>query len=178
MDAESEKVWTDNTGDAPRNENIVLRSVSIKPPEGEDLITVDTGSIFEVEFENLAGKINLDFTMSVRSAEDQIIFESGRRLWDHHEVDCAVYRLKVEIPGCLLNSGKYYINIVFGRDQKHVLFKADNIISFQIENTATGRGANLSQAPGVIRPRLKWESISNMPGYYSQNKAGARGGRG
>ena len=58
--------------------------------------------------------------------------------------------------GHLLNAGHYYLNVVFGKDQRYVLFRMDEIVSFDVENTLTSRGMNLGVAPGVIRPLLSW----------------------
>ena len=52
------------------------------------------------------------------------------------------------IPNHFLNAGRYHLSIIIGKDQKHVLLKADEPIAFDIENTTTGRGKNNSIAPG------------------------------
>ena len=48
------------------------------------------------------------------------------------------------------------MDVVFGKDQRYVLLRIDGVVSFEVENTATGRGSNMSVAPGVIRPLLSW----------------------
>jgi hypothetical protein len=61
-------------------------------------------------------------------------------------------------PGNLRTGGvaEYHANknVLFGKDQRYVLFRMDDVIFFEVENTSTGRGSNMSVAPGVIRPLL------------------------
>ncbi len=51
--------------------------VRIIPPEGNETITIDTGVLIEIGFDNLRQDINLDCTVYLTTSEDIIIFESG-----------------------------------------------------------------------------------------------------
>jgi len=162
MDGASEKVWNDKDS-APGNENILLESVSVKPPRGEDVITVDSGAVIEVGFQNHRPEINLDVTAFVRNAEDLVLFESGFILSSNRDSRRGTYRVRGEIPGHLLNAGHYSLTVLFGRDQSYVLYRFDNVVSFAVENTTTGRGFNMRVAPGVIRPQLLWQALCVPP---------------
>src|SRR5262249_33039982 len=83
-------------------------------------------------------------------------FVSNYRLTPDNDSDCGFYRVKCRIPGHLLNAGRYSLDFVFLKDQRWVLFRVDSVASFQVENTATGRGATMGVAPGVVRPLLSW----------------------
>ena len=65
--------------------------------------------------------------------------------------------MRARIPAYLLNAGRYSLNILFGKDQRYALFRMDEVVSFEVENTATGRGLNMSVAPGIVRPMLSWQ---------------------
>jgi lipopolysaccharide transport system ATP-binding protein len=158
MDGASEKVWND-TESAPGNENILLKSVSVKPPEGQDVITIDTGAVIEVGFQNHKPGINLDFTAYVRNSEDLVLFESGFILSSNRDSRQGTYSVRGEIPGHLLNAGHYSLSVLFGQDQSHALYRFDNVVSFAVENTATGRGHNMNVAPGLFRPQIVWKSL-------------------
>jgi lipopolysaccharide transport system ATP-binding protein len=83
-----------------------------------------------------------------------VIFASGHPLSSDWDSRCGFYQLTGRVPGHLLNAGRYSVDIVFGQDQRYVLFRMDSVVSFEVENVA--RGSNMNVAPGVIRPRLSW----------------------
>jgi lipopolysaccharide transport system ATP-binding protein len=130
--------------------------VRIIPPEGNETISIDTGALIEIGFDNLRKDINLDCTVYLVSGEGVLIFESGYIISSDRDSRCGFYRLTGRIPGHLLNAGRYYLNVVFGKDQRYVLFRIDEAVSFDVENTLTGRGLNMGVAPGIIRPLLSW----------------------
>jgi lipopolysaccharide transport system ATP-binding protein len=147
--------WADSAS-APGNENVRISYIRIIPPDGEATITIDTGAVIEIGFDNALKGINLDCTIYVTGSDGVIIFESGHMLSSDRESRIGSYYLTGRIPAHLLNAGRYSLNILFGKDQRYVLFRMDEIVSFEVENTATGRGLNMSVAPGIIRPMLVW----------------------
>jgi len=149
------KEWR-NPATAPGNESIRIAYIRIIPPEGEATITIDTGALIEVGFDNLLGGISLDCTVYVTSSDGTIIFESGHIISSDRDSRSGSYHLTGRIPAHLLNAGRYSLNVLFGKDQRYVLFRMDDAVSFEVENTTTGRGLNMGVAPGIIRPMLSW----------------------
>jgi lipopolysaccharide transport system ATP-binding protein len=149
----SAKEWPEPTA-APGNENVRISHVRVAPPEGRATITIDTGAQLEIGFENFRKNIFLGCTVYVTNSEGVVIFASGHPVSPEHDSRCGFYELTGRIPGHLLNAGRYSVDVVFGRDQRHVLFRMDGVVSFEVENVA--RGANMSVAPGVVRPKLSW----------------------
>ncbi|HEV2421516.1 MAG TPA: ABC transporter ATP-binding protein [Candidatus Acidoferrales bacterium] len=147
--------WPD-PATAPGNENIRLSHVRVTPPDNQAGITIDTGALIDIGFENLCENINLDCTIYVSSNEGVLIFESGYIISSNRGSRCGFYHLTGNIPGHLLNAGRYSLDVLFGKDQRYALFRIDGAVSFEVENTATGRGLNMSVAPGVVRPMLSW----------------------
>jgi len=147
--------WRDPTA-APGNQNVLISYIRVIPPEGEPVITIDTGAWIEIGFDNLRKNINLDCTVYVMNSEGVIIFASGHRISSDSDSRCGFHDVTGRIPGHLLNAGRYSVDVVFGKDQRWVLFRIDSVVSFEVENTATGRGSNMSVFPGVIRPLLSW----------------------
>jgi lipopolysaccharide transport system ATP-binding protein len=141
---------------SPGNESIRILHIRILPPEGSAEITIDTGVRIDIGFENLRENINLGCTVYVTNREGVLIFESGHLISADRDSRCGFYQVIGRIPGHLLNAGRYSLDIVFGKDQRYVLLRIDGVVSFEVENTATGRGSNMSVAPGVIRPLLSW----------------------
>jgi lipopolysaccharide transport system ATP-binding protein len=155
MPAASSREWRDPTT-APGNENVRISYIRIIPPEDRAEITIDTGVQIEIGFENLLENINLGCTVYLTNREGVLVFESGHRLSSDRDSHRGFYQLTGRIPGHLLNAGRYSLDVVFGKDQRYVLLRLDGVVSFEVENTATGRGSNMSVAPGVIRPLLSW----------------------
>jgi lipopolysaccharide transport system ATP-binding protein len=152
----SAKEWRD-PATAPGNENVRISYIRTTSPEGKQIITVDTGVLIEIGFDNLRKDINLDCTVYLINGDGILIFESGHIISSNCDSRCGFYHLTGEIPAHLLNAGRYSLSMVFGKDQRYVLFRVDEIVSFDVENTSTGRGSNMSIAPGVIRPMLSWQ---------------------
>ena len=151
----SAREWRD-PATAPGNESVRISYIRISPPKGSAEITIDTGVQMEIGFENLLENINLGCTVYLTNREGVLIFESGHRISSDRDSRCGFYQVTGRIPGHLLNAGRYSLDVVFGKDQRYVLLRIDGVVSFEVENTATGRGSNMSVAPGVIRPLLSW----------------------
>jgi lipopolysaccharide transport system ATP-binding protein len=151
----STKEWRDSAT-APGNESIRMAYIRIIPPEGHAAITIDTGVIIQIGFDNLLENMSLDCTVYVSSSDGVLVFESGHMISSDRDSRCGSYHLTGRIPAHLLNAGRYSLNVQFGKDQRYVLFRMDDVIFFEVENTSTGRGSNMSVAPGVVRPILSW----------------------
>ena len=52
----------------------------------------------------------------------------------------------------LLNAGLYYVSIIFGENQRYVLFNIIDCISFEVMQESTGSNSN--KLPGIIFPKL------------------------
>ena len=160
--------WPD-PATAPGNENVRLSFIRVVPPENESTITIDTGALVEIGFENLRENITLGCTVYLTNREGVLIFESGHLFSLNRDSRCGFYHLTGRIPEHLLNAGRYSLDVIFGEDQRYILFRSDGVVSFEVENTATGRGSNMSVAPGVIRPLLSWRhSFKEEPSLVKQ----------
>ncbi len=151
----SERVWT-SVESAPGNEIVRLLRISVQPPDHSPAITIDSGAVIEVGFYCAIAGLNLDCTVYLVNSEGILMFESGCIVSGCEDSRPGIYRIKGKVPPHILNADHYFLNVLFGQDQKFVLFKLEEAVSFEVENTATGRGFNMSVAPGVIRPLLNW----------------------
>ncbi len=147
--------WLDPAA-APGNENVRLRYVRITAPEGKPVIDIDSGADIEVGFDNFRENINVAINARVFNSEGILVFVSNYRLSPDNDSRCGFYQAKCKIPGHLLNAGRYSVDLGFIKDQRWVLLRLESAASFEVENTATGRGAAMGVAPGVVRPLLSW----------------------
>lgn len=149
------EIHWDDIAVAPGNENIRLRSIAIKSLQGST-IDIDSGIAISTVFYNMTAGRSLDCTLHMFTLEGVCLFATGIVLSSTSDARVGYYSAKVEIPPHLLNAGIYKITLLFGEGQRYMLYKAEDVISFEVEHTATARGSNMSRAPGVIRPILDW----------------------
>jgi lipopolysaccharide transport system ATP-binding protein len=149
------EIYWDDTADAPGNESIRLKSIAIKPLKGST-IDIDSGIEITTVFFNITAGKNLDFTLYLFTLEGVCLFSTGIVLSSTGDAKIGYFLTKIKIPSHLLNAGIYKINLGFGENQRHLLYKIEDVISFEVEHTVSGRGSNMSRAPGVIRPVLDW----------------------
>lgn len=143
---------------------INLFRVSVK--NSQDIVSenIGSGSPFFIEIEyGLNLKID-NFRIGFRliNSEGTVVFTSGDT--DPEGTGTTRQRGKYisrcEIPGNLLNSGRYYITATCDRPMQEIFFVKENIVSFSI-NTIVGVGASVPDGRlGVIRPSLKWSKSS------------------
>jgi lipopolysaccharide transport system ATP-binding protein len=152
---DSIKKWSDSSI-ALGNDEIRLSFIRITSPESRSVVDIDSGADIEIGFDSFRENINLGLNARVSNSEGVLVFVSNYRVTSENNSRCGFYQAKCRIPGHLLNAGRYSLDVVFLKDQRWVLFRVDSVASFEVENTATGRGANMSVAPGVVRPLLSW----------------------
>ena len=151
----SAREWAD-PATAPGNENVRLGFVRITCPQGKPVIDIDSGADLEIGFDNFRENVNLTVTARVANSEGVLVFVSNYHVSPGNDSRRGSYRVKCRIPGHLLNAGRYSVDLVINKDQRWVLLRVESVASFEVENTATGRGANMGVAPGVVRPLLSW----------------------
>lgn len=151
-----QKVW--ERGSEPGNTEIKLNYYQIKPLSDESHITIDTGVEIECGIESLKADLNLGFTLYLTNSQGILLFESGVVMTANKDSQIGEYKINVQIPPHILNSDRYTAKIIIGESQRYVLAAFDEIFTFEVEHTATGRDNNFSKAPGVIRPLLNWKS--------------------
>jgi hypothetical protein len=69
-----------------------------------------------------------------------------------------LYRASVTIPGDLLNSGHYSLKLLIGLNENRPIYEHEAIATFTLVDAQERASAVLSREPGVVQPRLKWET--------------------
>lgn len=150
------KTW--NMEEAPGNENIRIKKISVTPANtDEDIISIETGIKFEIEFINYVEGKTTDFTMYLFNQEEIMVFETGLILNKNNDSVKGHYKISTVIPAYTLNSGEYHINIIFGESQRYFLYHQNDILSFEIEESGANKGSNLKRSPGILRPNFDWK---------------------
>ena len=146
--------WSD-IADAPGNENISLIAISIKPLQGS-IIDIESGIGITIGFHNKTAGRHLGVALHLFTLEGLCLFTTGIFLSSKSEAEIGVFSTRCVIPPHLLNVGGYKIDLLFTESRRDLLFKIEDVISFEVEHTAARRGGNMARAVGVIRPMLDW----------------------
>jgi lipopolysaccharide transport system ATP-binding protein len=146
--------WAD--AEAPGNDQVKILSFAAQPLEGK-ILNIDSGVKLTFDIFNNTPNVNLDTTIEVVTKDHVVVFHQGLHLSEKKDSKIGTYSISLNIPPFLLNANIYSVNIIIGENQRYVLYKKNNIFSFEISNTNTGQGSNFSKLPGVIRPALAWD---------------------
>ncbi|MCQ6957266.1 ABC transporter ATP-binding protein [Mucilaginibacter aquariorum] len=144
---------TGNMEDAPGNQHIRVLKFIIRSLEGES-ISISSGLSFEITFFNQKAGINLDSTFELKNSDEIPVFHNGALISTNNDSKRGLYTVKGIIPAYLLNAGNYTFKLIFGENQRYLLYGADDFIGFEVENETKGSNSHL--APGVICPKLDY----------------------
>lgn len=148
----------ENFEDAVGNDSIRIKAVKVNPIHGNAGLDYDSGVEVGIEIYSKALGKNLDLTVKIKTIDDVIVFVAGKVLTENRDSKEGIFNCKLKIPHHFLNALTYKLDIVIGENQKYVKLLAEDIISFDIENTKTGRKNNHFVPPGVVRPILNINS--------------------
>ena len=139
---------------APGNDKIRILKFEVKPIHGE-VLSISSGVKFNLVFYNYEPGINLDATFELRNIDEVAIFHQGALLSTHEDSCKGIYSIKGQLEPYLLNAGIYRFSLIFGENQRYVLFSIAEIIQFEIFNEA--QGSNSQQLPGILSLNIPFE---------------------
>lgn len=155
----SQSVYFDDLSTAPGNDKVRIKSFEVFPVKG-DVVSVASGIHFRLTFMNYVPNIHLDAVFELHTADDTIIFHSGKVVSPQHDSKVGEYIVDFSLPPFMLNRGKYYMNIWFGENNKYILCKpyahSFMVEEFLYEDPYLGRSL-----PGVLKIELKASSHFN-----------------
>ena len=153
----------DDLGSAPGDEDIRLHAVRILDSQADTSSKLDIRKPFnvEIEYEILRVLTNLRIGFRIITADGTVVFttsDSEVPEWIGNERHPGKYINRCEIPGNLLNEGRYsLLNVWADIPFVKIKFLVENILPFQIERTG-GAGARYPERwTGVICPSLRWD---------------------
>ncbi len=164
---------------SPGDNFVKLKSIKVKNKNGEESSLFDSTEPIFVEFEYWVLKpTNACASIFLQNSRGVIVFVSGENSYLERAYKIlapGLYKAVCEIPANLLADGTYNIRgvIVSRRKDNRPLFHADihNAVSFQV-NVPFGphspRGDWPGGYPGVIWPKLKWETFVLEDGGFAK----------
>jgi lipopolysaccharide transport system ATP-binding protein len=165
-----EQLWDDHAT-APGNDVVRIRRASVRPHcVGEDnQITVSTALALEFEYWNLEAGAYLNLSLWVFNEEGAMVFNTGpvdEPKWNGKPFEAGLYRSVCNIPGNLLNDGMYRITLLVVKDQSVIIYRHEEIVTFEVHENVTKRNGWLGKWPGALRPNLEWTTelvLSSAP---------------
>ncbi len=145
--------YNGNRDEAPGNGNIRILSFNVEPLSG-DVISISSGIVFRLKFYNDKADINLAVTFELINLDELVILHHGAVITDKSDSIKGDYEVTGEIPAHLLNTGIYKFRLIFGENQRYLLYAVSDFIQFEILNEAMG--SNTDTLPGIIRPDIKY----------------------
>jgi lipopolysaccharide transport system ATP-binding protein len=135
------------------NVNIRILEFSVLPSNGEE-ISISSGIDVFLKFFNARTNINLDVTFELKSVDEVTVFHHGALITTNNNSNLGYYDVSFKIPPNLLNAGNFYFKVIFGENQRYMLYTNPSIVSFEIQNISIG--SNSSVLPGVLRPNFQY----------------------
>ena len=152
--ANLESLW-ENELTAPGNHHVRLRSARVIPEvDSTDQITIHTPLRIEFTYWNYLPGSVLNVSMFLNNLEGACIFNI---VSDFGPRPAGLIRHSVGIPGELLNTGCYSVDILIVKDASVAILRQNNVVAFEVhEGKFTGNW--YGRVPGAVRPKLKWIS--------------------
>ncbi len=158
----TDQLW-DDIDKAPGNDQIRIRRASVRAvgdaPSGT--IDVSTPIMLEFEYSNLVPDAYLDLSVVIKTQEGYAIFNSGsggEPRWSGKPYPSGSFRSRFYIPAALLNDGTHRVDLYVVRNQSEVIYKVEDILVFEVQDTSERRGVWYGKWIGAVRPNLRWET--------------------
>jgi lipopolysaccharide transport system ATP-binding protein len=164
--------WPDKTV-APGTDRLRIKRVRISAGDAaRELITMQTPVQVVTDFWVLLGGVRLHLTYHLVNHNGITVLTTFGR---PSELAPGVYRATFEIPGDLLNSGRYHVNLLVVENNSSVAYEHERIASFSVADTTEREEGWLGREPGVVQPRLVWslERLRDEEPRHSSVMAGA-----
>lgn len=152
--SECPRIFCENIEFALGNENIRILLFEANPVNGKS-INIKSGIVFKLVFYNYNENIMLDATFELSTIDDIILFHKGKVISPEKDSKIGLYEVVFEMPPYLINVGKYKINLIFGQNQRYVLWSKNSILTFEVEDSLFREGYNMSIPSGILRPNFE-----------------------
>ncbi len=159
------RVWND-PAQAPGDEVVRLRAVRVRAASGEatDALDIRQPVGIELEYEVLRAGLTLHPHFTLHNDEGVFVFSSFDQdpAWRGQTRPAGRYTSTAWIPGNFLSEGTCIIGAGLLTAPPQVLrFYERDVVAFQVidsQDEDTARGGLAGRIPGVVRPRLNWQT--------------------
>ena len=163
----------DDPATAPGNDRVRLRRAAVEwavegdAAEPTDEITTRTPLRLAFEYWNLREGARLNLSLHVYDEQGIMAFNTLPPVsspWRGRAFPVGLFRDVCHIPGDLLNDGRYRIELLVVQDENTIVYRHDDLLAFEVHDSADLRGEWYGRWPGVVRPQLAWATELVEPG--------------
>lgn len=157
-ESETLKRW-ETPEEAPGDDAIRVNEIRVVIDEAGNPGQVDMDSDFQISIRywNRVPDSSLHTTIKVVNDEGILVFGSGSGETKSFKHGVGLFESTCTIPGKLLNSGSYYVNLLAVREGNRVVARLNQVVSFEVIDLGTRETSWYKKEPGVIRPQLHWD---------------------
>jgi lipopolysaccharide transport system ATP-binding protein len=147
---------------APGDAAIRIRRVRVTGADldADGLLTMTTPIEVRTEFWVLDPSRRVHLTYHLVNQDGIVVLTSGGASAAR---PAGLHALSFTIPGALLNSGAYSLNLLLVHEENRLTCKRDSIASFTVADTVERRQAWVGREPGVVQPPLAWHEAAVSP---------------
>ena len=150
--------WPDRDT-APGNDQVRLRRAAGVPPAEAGVIDVQTPLKLEFEYWSLATQV-LNPSVVLLNESGILVLNTfpavdQELLSTPHQP--GLYRSSVSIPGDLLNSGLYEVQLLLVMDHSIISHRWDRLLQFEVHDNRPPGLQWFGAWPGAVRPQLHWD---------------------
>ena len=148
----TENQYFDDLSTAPGNDVIRIKSFEILPIKTQANVDIESGIRFRLQFMCYKKDAMLDVNMEVKTLDDFTVFQVGKVLGSVGNKDSKIglYSVDFELPPYTINAGKYKAEVFFGENQRYLVYGGFSQC-FDVENSISDMGFNMSAQPGILR---------------------------
>ena len=160
--AQTERSWPDPAS-APGNDKVRIHRLAVRPAEDtvEDAMTRDTPLRIEVDYWNMEPDARLHVCLHVYNEQQIVAFTTASIDTDQvtdKPLPAGLLRSVCRIPAALLNSGVHRIKLLVLENAHRITYQDEDALSFEILDLERRALTWYGKEPGVVRPRLQWET--------------------
>ncbi|MCE5324501.1 ABC transporter ATP-binding protein [bacterium] len=158
----AKQVWDDMSG-APGNDKVRIRSVSVRPESSDSdcSLVINKPIILEFEYWNNQPGAYLNLSLHIYNEDGIIVFNTlpeDEPNWHGKPFPRGLFRSTCIIPADLLNDGMHRVEALVVQDQCNVIYKAQDVLVFDVGDDISRRGSWHGKFPGAVRPRMEWHT--------------------
>ncbi len=158
-DLSSFREWTET--EMPGNNTIKIRMASVYAQGksvGEPILTSDD-FVFEIEFYNNIDNGDIDVTWDLMNVQGVHVAHIGT-ICSQNGLPRGWHKTTATFPRNLLNTERYIFNVQFGRNQRELLFRMEDVLTFDVDDGIQRSGSSFHKYPGVIHPVCQWQTVN------------------
>ncbi|NBW35231.1 MAG: ATP-binding cassette domain-containing protein [Cytophagia bacterium] len=121
--------------------------------------------ILEIDFVNKIDSANVDVTFDIYDSTGVHLTHFGMICDESGRLKKGAFRTRGIIPGKILNTNTYTINVMFGLNQSEILYQESDILNFEVVDDIATRGKNFGKLPGIIHPVCVWKTLPLTSSY-------------